>query len=358
MISAEFVEKALLGTLLNDPTRRADVPGLEVTDFTNPLCRALWAHLEKGAPSDFSYPLDYVRLSEALHAEADLHPRLTWPSQIAALQTHAPAHPDAATYGRILVEVAIRNQLHTIGLQLGSVTEQTTPLNLAQSAAIEALTKLRDRWQHVRHSQASDAVGDSGTVTGMRLPEPEPVRPRELQIAPPHRDLVAAETAVLGSALHDWPKGSRTLLVTRMHPTDFSDPRASATFHAVQQLDSRGDHVDEITARWQLTRDQSTWGPGLQLAELTRDRFTGHLDPRDIRTVTTAAQRRALVKASVTVTSEAQDLAMDLSTTTARVFESLNEVARGSRREYLPSQSPVGSSGPAPARPQCGLGPA
>lgn len=58
---------------------------------------------------------------------ADLHPRLTWPLEIAALQPQAPAHPDAAAYGRILVGLAIRNRLHTIGLKLGSVTEQTTP---------------------------------------------------------------------------------------------------------------------------------------------------------------------------------------------------------------------------------------
>ena len=85
MINTEYVEKALLGTLLNDPTRRADVPWLQVTDFTNPLCRALWAHLETGAPSDFCYPIDYVHLYEALHTEADIHPRLTCPSQVAAL---------------------------------------------------------------------------------------------------------------------------------------------------------------------------------------------------------------------------------------------------------------------------------
>ena len=60
MIDVEYVEKALLGTLLNDPTRRADVPWLQVSDFTNPLCRALWAHLQKGSPPDFSYPIDYV----------------------------------------------------------------------------------------------------------------------------------------------------------------------------------------------------------------------------------------------------------------------------------------------------------
>ena len=195
----------------------------------------LWAHLEKGSPPDFSCPIDYVRLSEALHAEADIHPRLTSPAEVAALQVQAPAHPhDAAAYGRILVEVAIRNQLHTIGLKLGSVTEQTTPLDLAQSDAIKALTELTNRWQHVGRSPSHDAVGDSGAVTGMRPPEPEHLQPPKLHVEPPDGELAAAETAVLGSALHDWPKGSRSLLVAHIHPSDFSDPKAAATFHAVQ----------------------------------------------------------------------------------------------------------------------------
>ena len=164
------------------------------------------------------------------------------------------------------------------------------------------------------------------------LTEPEPVRPHELQIEPPDRDLAAAETAVLGSALYDWPKGSRSLLIAHIQLSDFKNPRAAATYHAVQQLTDRGGHVDEIPVRWKLTHSQGVWGPGLELAELTRDRFTGQLDPRDIRTVTTTAQRRALVKASATVTSEARNLATDLSTTTTRVPESLTTVASVSRR--------------------------
>ena len=59
----EFVEKALLGAILSEPTRREDVPWLEVDDFTNPLCRALWQHLQTGATPDLTAPVDYVTLS-------------------------------------------------------------------------------------------------------------------------------------------------------------------------------------------------------------------------------------------------------------------------------------------------------
>jgi len=333
VINAEYVEKALLGTLLNDPTRRTDVPWLQVSDLTNPLCRALWAHLEKGAPPHFTHPIDYVSLSDVLRAETDIHPRLTAPSQIAALQMQAPADPDAAAYGRILVEVAIRNQILAIGLQLGATAERAAPLGRPQPlAAIEALEGLTNRWQHAGPPNPMSPVGDSRSVTATRVPEPESMPDDRRPSEPPDRDLAAAETAILGSALHDMPKGSRALLVALIHPRDFSDPRAAATFHALLQLAHRGDHVDEITVLWQSTRNQSDWGPGLHLAQLTRDRFTGRLDPHDIQTVTGAAQRRAMLRASVTVTSEAQDLATDLGRTTARLSKSLNEILRVSRR--------------------------
>ena len=329
MIDAEFVEKALLGTLLNDPTRRAQVPWLEVTDFTNPLCRALWAHLEQGAPSDFSYPLDYVRLSEALHTEADIHPRLTWPSEIAGLQVQAPVHPDAAAYGRILVEVAIRNQIVDMGFTLGSADGRTGPHDREEpAAAIEALQELQNRWQQIDTPPPTTSVDNSQDLPRRPTSEPGSRRPNDPQIGLPNHHLVAAESAVLGSAVHDLPPGSRSRLVALIHPRDFSDPRVAATFQAVRDLASRTDHVDEITVQWQVMRNQSTWGPGLPLAELARDHFTGQRDPHDIETVTGAAQRRAMLRASVTVTSEAQDLALDLSTTTARASESLNEVVR------------------------------
>jgi len=340
VINAECVERALLGTLLNDPARLADVPWVQVSDFTNPLCRALWAHLEKSSPPDVSHPLDYVDLSDALRAETALHPRLTAPSQIAALQVHAPADPHAPAYGRILVEVAIRNQILAIGLKLGSEVERHPAQERASpSAAIEALEGLRNRWQHAGPPNPISPVGDSRSVTETPVPGPEPV-PQDPRTDPPDRDLAAAETAVIGSALHDNPKGSRAQLVAMFQPRDFSDPKAGATFHAVRQLAARGEHVDEITVLWQQTRNKSDWGSGLEHTQLTRDRFTAQLDPRDIQTVTGAAERRALAKASVTVTFEAQQLDTDLATTSARVSNTLNEVTGvGRRLTSLPNRA-------------------
>ena len=70
MTSVEFVEKALIGSLLNDSTRRDDAPWLRAEDFTNPLCRALWRHIKSGDPPQCQPRTDLVDLSYALGRES------------------------------------------------------------------------------------------------------------------------------------------------------------------------------------------------------------------------------------------------------------------------------------------------
>ena len=56
MTSGEFVEKALIGSLLHDSTLRDDLPWLNAEDFTNPLRRAMWRHLDSGNPLKCHWP--------------------------------------------------------------------------------------------------------------------------------------------------------------------------------------------------------------------------------------------------------------------------------------------------------------
>jgi hypothetical protein len=74
MTSVEFVEKALIGSLLNDSTRRDELPWLRAEDFTIPLCLAIWRHLESGNPPHCQPLTDLVDLSEALGRDCELHP--------------------------------------------------------------------------------------------------------------------------------------------------------------------------------------------------------------------------------------------------------------------------------------------
>lgn len=115
MVNTQFVEKALIGAILNDPDRRAEVPWLTAADFTNPLCRALWAHLETDNSPDGAPVLDLVALSQALGAPGGLHPTLRSPSALAELLLDAPLRPAIPDYGRVLVEMSTRRGDHRAG---------------------------------------------------------------------------------------------------------------------------------------------------------------------------------------------------------------------------------------------------
>jgi len=312
MINAEFVEKALLGAILSEPTRREDVPWLEVDDFTNPLCRALWQHLQSGAAPDLTPPVDYVTLSDALRRDSDLHPRLIAPSQIAELQIHAPTRPDPAAYGQIIVEVAIRNQLTVLGLKIGDTAKETRQPNHVQLlAAIKAIAHVERRWERTHAAPFAPSAGDAQGNPDFRATHPLDREQYALQTEPP-RDLAIAETAVVNAAVHDCPKGSRPLLLARLRPGDFSQPRIASTFQAVEDLVSNGRHVDEITVGWELARALKDQGPGLHMTELRRDTLVGQLEPGDIQTIKNASMQRSLAMAGKELARAAENLRTDL----------------------------------------------
>lgn len=86
MTRVVFIEKALIGSLLNDPTRRDDLPWLSARDFTNPLCQAIWRHFESGKPPQGQPLTDLVDLSEILGRDHKLHAMLRGPAELATLQ--------------------------------------------------------------------------------------------------------------------------------------------------------------------------------------------------------------------------------------------------------------------------------
>ncbi len=342
MINAEFVEKALLGAILNEPTRREDVPWLEVDDFTNPLCRALWQHLQTGAAPDLTPPVDYVTLSDALRSESDLHPRLTAPSQIAELQIQAPTRPHPAAYGQIIVEVSTRNQLIALGLKIGTTASQNAQPNHAQLlTTIEAIAHLGHRWERIQPRSSAPSAGDSESSHGFHGTQPVGRGDNSAQTES-SRDLAVAETAVVKSAVHDSPKGSRSLLLARLRRGDFSQPKIAATFQAVEDLASTGRHVDEITVAWELTRDLRDQGPGLDMNELRRDALVEQLEPRAIQTITNASMQRFVATAGTDLVRAAENLRADLPSANERASRSLGlatEVHLGRTSSSMPGVS-------------------
>jgi replicative DNA helicase len=121
MTSVEFVEKALIGSLMNDSARRDELPWLGPEDFTNPQCRAIWRHLESGDPPRCQPLTDLVEMSELLGRNHELHVMLRSPAELATLQVQAPVKPAVVEYGRILGEATIRREVSNMGLRLESL---------------------------------------------------------------------------------------------------------------------------------------------------------------------------------------------------------------------------------------------
>jgi hypothetical protein len=148
MTSVVFVEKALIGSLLNDSTRRNDVPWLGAEDFTNPLCQAIWHHLESGNPPQCQPLIDLVKMYEILGRNYELHTMIRGPAELATLQVQAHEKPAVVEYGRILVEATIRREVSAMGLRLELfAADQPEQIIDGAADALASLNGLNQRWQ-------------------------------------------------------------------------------------------------------------------------------------------------------------------------------------------------------------------
>ena len=213
MINVEFVEKALIGSLLNDSTLRDEMPWLNAEDFTHPLCRAIWNHLESGKPPQSQPLVDLVGMSEVLGRDYELHAMLRGPAELATLQFQAPEKPAVAEYGRILVEATIRREVAAMGLRLESLATGEPEQIIDRIAnALTLLERLDQRWEV---SAANPAQLDAD-LPKVDSPLPTEVVPRTNGSWSENSGTVGdgmdhrmAEKAVIGAAVHDWPPGAR-----------------------------------------------------------------------------------------------------------------------------------------------------
>ncbi|HET7475204.1 MAG TPA: hypothetical protein VFJ97_04170 [Dermatophilaceae bacterium] len=308
MISADFVEKALVGAILNHPERQGDVPWLHVEDFTHPLCRALWAHLEAhDLPTP--NPLDDLpAVTELLRRVDALHPQHCAPAKVAELQVSAPEPPNVADYARILVEVAIRREVTAMGLRLESYhAGQQQVLMATTESAIARIDELRRRW---RVAAATPGAGSHGHRHGLE---------RQQLLAPGDLgddttagiDATTAQLAVIGAAVHDWPPGARHHVLAEVRRSDFHQPALTATWEAIQRLVARAMAVDHVTVAWEGARTQGrkTTATGLGSRELADLRALAPL--WDVGT--TVLARRAAAQALATARSALRQVSGDSS---------------------------------------------
>lgn len=314
MTSVEFVEKALIGSLLNDSTRRDELPWLRAEDFTIPLCLAIWRHLESGNPPHCQPLTDLVDLSEALGRDYELHPRLRSPAELATLQFQAPEKPAVVEYGRILVEATIRREVAAMGLQLESLAARE-PEQIIDRVA-DALTSLEGLDQRLKISMGQrNGVGTDLIAAALSVcaDEPSPPAAPDAETHPAGHDMDQriAEKAVIGAAVHDWPPGARAYVLESVRKSDFTDARAAATWQAVEHLTERAEPIDEITVAWQVLRARSLTGDGLTVQELRETRGSALFHEMGAATLARSTLTRVADQAKIAISQCAQDLRID-----------------------------------------------
>jgi len=314
MTSVEFVEKALIGSLLNDSTRRDELPWLRAEDFAIPLCLAIWRHLESGNPPHCRPLTDLVDLSEALGRDYELHPRLRSPAELATLQFQAPERPAVVEYGRILVEATIRRQVAAMGLRLEFLAaREPDQITDRVANALTSLEALNRRW-HVSGGQRNEADADH-VAAAMSVCADEPSRPDDPDVethpAGHDMDQRLAEEAVIGAAVHDWPPGARAYVLESVRRSDFTDTRAAATWQAVEHLTERAEPIDEITVAWQVLRARSRTGDGLTVQELRETRGSALFHEMGAATLARSTLTRVADQAMIAISQCAQDLRID-----------------------------------------------
>jgi len=314
MTSVEFVEKALIGWLLNDSTRRDELPWLRAEDFTNPLCLAIWRHLESGNPPQSQPLLHLVEMSEALGRDYELHPRLRSPAELATLQFQAPEKPAVVEYGRILVEATIRREVAAMGLRLESLMTRE-PEQIIDRVA-DALTSLEGLDQRLkismgqRNDVGTDLIAGALFVCADDLPPPA-APDAETHPAGHDMDQQIAEKAVIGAAVHDWPPGARPKVLGAVRAWDFTDPRAAATWRALEYVAEHDGPIDEITVAWQTERARRRSGDGLTLQELRETRDTALFHEMGATTLARSTVTRVAGQAKLAISRCAGDLRID-----------------------------------------------
>ncbi len=312
---------------------------LTAADFTNPLCRALWAHLETDNSLDGAPGLDLVALSQALGAPGGLHPTLRSPSALAELLLDAPMRPAIPDYGRVLVEMSTRREITTMGLRLESRAKDEPERILAETAnTIAAINRLDRRWRATRDERARPVEPRCGTAAPAASPPDPGPAPGPFTTSTPCEgiDQQIAHKAVLGAVIYDRPRGVRAHLLATITVDDFTHARCAATWRAVNSLDAAGTAIDEITVAWQALRQQSRYGAGLTCSELRELQPAAPLHASGATRLLRTSLEHITHNTHSTTTRAAEDLTADLGSVLATTSNASTRVAVSAQRLSAP----------------------
>jgi len=333
-----YLERALIGALLNDPVRADGLPALSPADFTDPLCRAIWPTLTVGAAPG-SRPAGPVNVTELAGLLADtaahLHPHTRSVSAVAELEVNAPLHPHPDVYARLIIDATARRQILALGYRL----TQLDPGHPEQTLSViddvtDRLHRLSAQLNNPVHDPIHNAVNGIGNAVNGTDHEPVTRTPAAgVRLVTADAQRADAEWAIVGALVHDHPRGARMHIQQVLTPADLTFAPAISTWTAVTRLQQAGLPVDEITVYWRLTHTRAGCTPTVDQLHRSRDFTLGYQEAiRSIAADSITRTARALHAEIHTIVAEGGDGPL-AQTDTGRLLHNLTSTASDLRRK-------------------------
>lgn len=319
----ELAEAALLGALLWDPRRLADVSWLDPTDFIRLAHQAIYRTLT-GLARD-NIPIDLLALPAVLTRGDyhDLHVDRSGNGPLSAyalseLLTMTPAspsptkdlptsgHSEHRRYAAIVLDDSIRRQVLAMGTRLAQITdppEASTAADL-NAALAQVLTHTT-----IRLDELTRALIESGAESGTASASTPPTVTRHHYPSLIAAQAARAEYTLLGACL-TLPR-HRELATNRLRPADFSQPDVAASWAALAFLQHHGQPIDFVLLGAQQQRQGAhpEYGSGIDPAQLLA--LSRLSDPASgwhaLALVTATAIARATAEAQQALTEAATD---------------------------------------------------
>ena len=344
--AVELAEQALLGALLWEPARVADIDWLAADDFYRPAHAAiyrtitgLWTSTQRGDPRTV---LDYRTVLDSL-AGGEFHdlpvPRDgAGPLRAAHLHTLMAMTPAASShqrtehvlYARLVLEASIRRQV----AQLGARINQWVPVIAAgrvdttDAAAVlqRTLAELTHRMSTLAARASAAAIDAPPTATwgSANVPSAESTTGVDAQ---------AHEQVLIGVCLS--VVSVRTEALARLVAADFVSRGAAATWTAIATLTAGGGPIDFVLVAAELERTATTNGPGLPpeaLLRLARDNHSPVTGYRALQAVARSALVRIATHAAALLDQAGDDRTRALPSVVAAARDALASAAAAIRR--------------------------
>ncbi|MEV0188447.1 DnaB-like helicase N-terminal domain-containing protein [Kitasatospora purpeofusca] len=328
-------EQAVLGAILLAPELLRDVAGwLRPEHFYRPAHAALFeVLLAQGAAGHPDPPPDADGVSSAwatraMASAAEASPGFT-PGYGHTLIAACPVTGHAAAYGRMVLETAVRRQVHEHAHRL---------LAAARTGAVDGTLRLT--------GDLRAAIGQLADTWGSLDESPQPTPgPWPLELPPPAVEETLRQEAALLASLTALPREVRD--ISRwLHPVDFLDRGHRAVYRAVAALAHRGKPIDPLTVLWEV-QHHGDLASGATTASavrsVTRAGFSG--DPGYWAEQVLQA---SVLRSAITSAGTVRMLSLDASLPAARLLGSALRTLRGTeavQKRWRAATGTVGADG-------------